>query len=539
MSFVTIDFALFVAATLIVYYAVSEKYRWIVLLVASYTFYWQSGPGNLLYILLTTVSSYLCAKKIESAAQAADERISSAKDQLTKEEKKSIRTKSRQKQRFFLTFALIFNFGILIFVKYANPTLTFITNYVTAYINYFRVSFFSSTEMIPFQNFIFPLGISFYTLQTMGYLIDLYHGQYKRERNFFRFALYVSFFPQIVQGPISRFGQLAPELFSSKRFDAYRIKSGFCRVMWGLFKKLIIADRLAVYVSAAIAERATYKGMYTVLAIFFYSMQLYGDFSGGIDVALGVSEMFGIKLAENFDRPFFSKSISEFWQRWHITLGTWFRDYIFYPISLDKRVIKLSKYCRNHNKINLGKKLPIYISMFFVWIATGMWHGSQMRFVVWGLLNFVFIVLGTEAEPLSRKITAKFGLNESGWGMKSYRVIKTFWLMTFLRIFDLSKDVPAAFDIFRSVFSGWGDFNIERVYDSLGLAKEDLIVAICAIIIMFVVELIQRKGSVRKRILELPTPLCWLTVSLLIAAVAVFGIYGPGYDADSFIYGAL
>ena len=168
-----------------------------------------------------------------------------------------------------------------------------------------------------------------------------------------------------------------------------------------------------------------------------------------------------------------------------------------------------------------------------------MWHGSQMRFVVWGLFNFVFIVLGTEAEPLSRKITEKFGLNESGWGMKSYRVIKTFWLMTFLRIFDLSKDVPAAFDIFRSVFSGWGDFNIERVYDSLGLAKEDLIVAICAIIIMFAVELIQRKGSVRKRILELPTPLCWLTVSLLIAAVAVFGIYGPGYDADSFIYGAL
>ena len=543
MSFISITFALFVACVLAVYYIFPKKIRWVVLLVASYVFYTWTGFDNLAYILITTVSAYICAMLIEKRSAEQKKYLSENKESLTKEEKKAYKAGVKKKQKLILAAGLLINFGILVYLKYAD--------WAIAYINLFRLNRFGRTDFIPFKNYLIPLGISFYTFQTMGYLIDIYYGKYEREHNFFKFALFTSFFPQIVQGPISRFGELAPELYKEVTFDFDRIKSGFYRIMWGLFKKLVIADRLAAYVSDTIAQRETYKGFYILLAVFFYSMQIYGDFSGGIDVALGVAEMFGIRLAENFNRPFFSKSISEYWSRWHITLGTWFKDYIFYPLSLNKGIIKLGKKCREAgsslgDKKNalagpvtwLGKRIPIYIPMFMVWFTTGMWHGSQNRYVVWGLFNCFFIILGTELEPVSQRIVEKYKLNEAGFMMRAYRVIKTFWLMSFLRIFDISKDVPSAFNAFRLIFTDWSSFRLETVYENLSLPKEDFIVAVIAILVMFAFDLVQRKGSVRERIFRLPVPVQWGVLSLLIVAVSVFGYYGPGYDAGSFIYGA-
>ncbi len=543
MSFISITFALFVVCALAVYYIIPKKIRWVVLLIASYVFYTWTGFDNLAFILITTVSAYVCAMLIEKRSAEQKKYLSENKETLTKEEKKAYKAGVKKKQKLILASGLLLNFGILVYLKYAD--------WAIAYINLFRLSRFGRTDFIPFKNYIIPLGISFYTFQTMGYLIDIYYGKYEREHNFFKFALFTSFFPQIVQGPISRFGDLAPELFKEVTFDFDRIKSGFYRIMWGLFKKLVIADRLAAYVSDTIAQRETYKGFYILLAVFFYSMQIYGDFSGGIDVALGVAEMFGIKLAENFNRPFFSKSISEYWSRWHITLGTWFKDYIFYPLSLNKGIIKLGKKCREAGSLladkksplgglmtGLGKRVPIYIPMFMVWFTTGMWHGSQNRYVVWGLFNCFFIILGTELEPVSLRIVEKLKLNEAGFMMRAYRVIKTFWLMSFLRIFDISKDVPSAFNAFKLIFTDWRSFNINIVYENLSLPKEDFIVAVIAILVMFIFDLIQRKGSVRERIFKLPVPIQWVLLSLLIVAVSVFGYYGPGYDAGSFIYGA-
>lgn len=530
MSFVTVDFALFVTAVLLIYYLFPKKYRWVVLLVASYVFYGLTGIANLTYILITTISAYLCAVFIERKATEQKEYLKEHKESLTKEEKKSYKAGIKKQQKRILILGLILNFGILVYLKYADWSI--------AYINLFRLSFLGRTDFIPFKNLVLPLGISFYTFQTMGYLIDIYYGKYEREHNIFRFALYVSFFPQIVQGPISRFGELAPELFKEVSFDFDRIRSGFYRIMWGLFKKLVIADRLALFVSDTMAMRETYKGLYILLAVFMYSMQIYGDFSGGIDVALGVAEMFGVKLHENFLRPFFSKSISEYWTRWHITLGTWFKDYIFYPLSLNKGVLKAGKFFREHGAEKLGKRIPIYVPMFMVWFTTGMWHGSQNRYVVWGLFNCLFIILGTELEPLSLKIVERLKLKESSFGLRSYRVVKTFWLMSFLRIFDISKDVPSAFNAFRLIFTDWSSFRITNVYENLSLPKEDFIVAVIAITVMFVFDLIQRKGSVREKIFILPVPVQWAVLSALIVAVSVFGYYGPGYDAGSFIYGA-
>ena len=524
------DFALFVTLALVLYYIVPAKFRWIVLLIASYAFYAQSGAADLVYIVITTVTSFICAALIEKKSDEQKAYLQDNKETLSKEDKKAYKANVKKSQKLILILGLVINFGILIYLKYANISI--------AYINLYRLTWFGSTDFIPFIRVLLPLGISFYTFQTMGYLIDIYYGKYKRERNLFRFALYVSFFPQIVQGPISRFGQLAPQLFEAKKFDICRIRSGFCRIMWGLFKKLIIADRLSAYVHSVMEQKDVFPGLYVLLAVFFYSMQIYGDFSGGIDVAIGVAEMFGIELTENFERPFFSKSISEYWQRWHITLGTWFKDYIFYPLSLNKGIIKLGRKTREKGLETLGKRIPIYIPMFFVWALTGMWHGSESRYVVWGLFNFVFIVLGTELEPVSKRIVGALKLSESSVAMRAYRAFKTFWLMSFLRLFDINRDVGEAFRAFRSIFTGWSSFDITKVYENLSLPKEDFIVAVSAIAVMFVFDLIQRKGSVRARVFALPIFARWAIISLLVAAVAVFGYYGPGYDAASFIYGA-
>ncbi|MCR5672472.1 MAG: MBOAT family protein [Lachnospiraceae bacterium] len=530
MSFISIDFALFVTLVLVIYYMFPSKWRWTVLLAASYAFYAYYSPWDLFYIVFTTISTFLCAAIIEKAAKDQELFLSQNSKDLTKEEKKAFKANVKKKQKRILVLCLVMNFGILAYLKYANLGI--------AYFNYYRLTLTGNTGLVPFIRVLLPLGISFYTFQTMGYLIDIYYGKYEREKNLFRFALYVSYFPQIVQGPISRFGQLAPELFAPKSFEFSRIKSGFYRIMWGLFKKLIIADRLAGYVSSVMSQKESYPGLYILLAVFFYSMQIYGDFSGGIDVAIGVSEMFGIRLTENFERPFFSKSISEYWQRWHITLGTWFKDYIFYPLSLNKSIIKLGKKVREAGLLGLGKRIPIYVPMFFVWALTGMWHGSQSRFVVWGLCNFVFIVLGTELEPLSQKITGKLDLSEKSFVMRAYRSVKTFWLMSFLRLFDINADAKEAFLAFKYMFRDVRSFDITKVYENLSLPKEDLTVAVCAVTVLFIFELIQRKGSVRKKIFALPVPVQWVILCAMITAVSVFGYYGPGYDASSFIYGA-
>lgn len=528
MSLVTMKFAVFLVCVLFLYYIVPKKWQWIVLLGASYYFYLCTGVKNLGFILLTTISTYLFAGLIEKQTIRQKEYLALHKEEMTKDEKKAYKATVKKMQRWLLFVCLAINFGLLIFLKYAN--------WAIAYTNLFRITYLGKTDLIGFLPVFLPLGISFYMFQSMGYLIDIYYGKYNAEKNPFQLALYVSFFPQLIQGPISRFGELSKELYAEHAFEFTRIKSGFYRIMWGLFKKLVIADRLAGYVTSSIEQKETYKGVYLIFTLLFYSFQLYGDFSGGIDVTIGVSEMFGIRLTENFERPFFSKNIAEYWRRWHITLGTWFKDYIFYPLSISKRVLNMGKWVKTHVNDTLGKKLPIYLPMIAVWITTGMWHGSENRYVVWGLMNCLFIMLGTEFEPISKKITEKYHLDDSKLYMKLYRVGKTFILMSFLRVFDLSKNAKDAFVTMKYVFMDLKSFQFTTMFSEFKLTQEDFIVAIIAIVCLTVFGLIQRYGSVREKIFRLPTPVQWVILSALITVVAVFGVYGRGYDAKQFIY---
>lgn len=528
MSFISINFALFVAVWLLVYYIVRPKYRYLILLAASILFYALTGLSNLLFILFTTVSTYFCAIGIEEYGVKSKEYIQNNKDILTKEAKKEYKNGIKKKQKRILAINLILNFGILFFMKYANISI--------AYFNMYRLNLTGNTNFVPFLDIILPLGISFYIFQSMGYVLDVYYGKIKATRDFLKFALFVSFFPQIVQGPISRFNDLYPNLTNEIRFDFNNIKSGFYLVMWGLFKKLIIADRISPFVTRTMDFAEYYKGPYILIGVFFYSFQIYSDFSGGIDIAIGVAKMFGIDVTANFERPFFSKSISEYWRRWHITLGTWFKDYIFYPLSINKSILKLARWFKAHKMEKLGKRIPIYLPMIAVWALTGMWHGSESRYVVWGLFNCLFIILGTELEPVSLKIMEKFSLREDMFIVKSYRIIKTFWLMSFLRLFDITKDVNTAFMTFKSIFKEWGAFEFVHFQDWYFLETEDLIITIVAIVILFTVSMIQRKGSIRERLFTKPVWLQWIVLSVLILAVFLFGSYGIGYEASSFVY---
>lgn len=527
MSYTSLAFALFVFLCFAVYYAVPKRFRYIVLLLFSYAFYIITCNKYIIYMLVTTVSTYFAGIYIDKAYSEQKEYLKLNKEKLTKEDKKAYKQKMKSKARLFMVTALLINFGILGFLKYAD--------FCIANINLVKLHLFHSSSFIGFFDLVLPLGISFYTFQSMGYLIDLYYAKYSAEKNFLKIALYVSFFPQIVQGPISRFNELSQTLYEGADYDSRNLIYGSYQILWGLFKKLVIADRVAVYVSNCVSRSSELSGTYLLLAIFFYSMQIYGDFSGGIDITIGVARIFGIQLAANFERPFFSKSVAEYWRRWHITLGTWFKDYIFYPITVSKSVINLGKWCREHINEQVGKRVPIYFSMFGVWFLTGLWHGAQWRYIVWGLLNFVILTISTEAEGLYGKINRALRIEGTRF-QKVWQVFRTFWIMSFLRVFDLAEGgvSQAVHMIIRSVTS----FTLPsfEMIEQLGLDRQEFWAAIVGIVILFAFDLIQRRGSVRDMLMRSHIAIRWVLTALLVLAIVIYGSYGIGYDARSFIY---
>lgn len=525
MSYASLAFAGFVALALVLYYIVPARFRYIILLIFSYVFYVMACNKYVIYIIVTTVSTYFIARLMERSDVSLKAALS--KEGIEKEEKKALKKQNKSYKKTLLTFALIFNFGILAVLKYGD--------FVIANINLVKLNVFHSTSFLGFINPVLPLGISFYTFQSMGYLIDLYYGKYECEKNFLKTALYVSYFPQIIQGPISRFNDLSKTLFSGASFDSLNMKYGLYRIFWGLFKKLVVADRVAVYVTNTIDRYQELRGVYLLIAVFFYSMQIYGDFSGGIDITIGVSQLFGVKVTENFDRPFFSKSVSEYWNRWHMTLGTWFRDYIFYPITVSKSMIDLGKKCRKLLGEALGKRVPIYIAMFTVWFTTGLWHGAQWRYIIWGLLNFVIILISTECEGLFGRING-FLKWEGTFIQRLFRVVRTFLIMSFLRVFDLSSvGISQALFVIRKSLT---DISLPAMdmMTELGLDEKELKAAVIGIVIMFVFDLVQRKGPVTDRVMKAPLPVRWSLTAALVIAVVIFGSYGPGYDSRAFIY---
>ena len=528
MLFTDYSFIGFLAVVFVLYYTLPKKCQWPFLLVASYVFYFIASPSYLIFIAATTVSTYLVSLKLDKLETIQKEWIREHKGQISREEKKEYKAGIKAKKWKWLLVCLFFNLGILAVLKYTNFTIANINGLLQA---------FHSDRQLSFLNLVLPMGISFYTFQTMGYIIDVYRGTSTAEKNPFKLALFVSFFPQLVQGPISRFNDLAKSLFEVHYFDPKVVSYGLYRILWGYFKKVVVADRILTAVNAIIQNPDTYQGGFVFVGMMFYAFELYADFTGGIDITIGIAQTMGITVTENFRRPYFSKNIKEYWNRWHITMGTWFTDYIFYPISVCKPMLKFSKFSRNTFGEKIGKRVPVYLSSFVVWFTTGIWHGASWNFIVWGLMNFVVIMISEEFEPLYRKFHARFDVKGKAW-YGVFEIVRTILLMSAIRMFDCYRDVPLTFKMYGNMFT---HFDIRALnaeaFLGLGLSGADyLLLFICLLVILSVSILQERRGSVRDMIFASGAAWKYVVFGVLMLIVIVFGAYGIGYDQSQFIY---
>lgn len=524
MLFTSYEFIFFLLAVLILYYIVPKKIQWVLLLVASYFFYFCADPRYLIFISVTTLTVYGCTMWMDKLTVQYSEYIKS-NPELTKDEKKKIKARNKSNKKKVMLLGLLFNLGILAVTKY--------TNFVIANIN----SFMSEASKLSPVDLIIPMGISFYTFQTVGYLIDVYRGKQEVQKNPFKLALFVSFFPQLVQGPISRYNDLSQTLYEEHKLESSNIYMGLTRILWGYFKKVVLADRIIYGVTTLIKNPESYTGSFVFVAMMFYAFELYCDFTGGIDITIGIAQMMGIKVKENFELPYFSKSIKEYWNRWHITMGTWFTDYIFYPITVSGPFIKLAKKARKNLGEQIGKRVPIYLSSLVVWFATGIWHGAAWNFIVWGLMNYVVIMISQELEPLYAKFHNRFHVaGKAPWEV--FRIIRTILLMSCIRMFDCYRDVPMTFKMVGSMFTS-ANFKIfaDGSLLKIGLSSADYIVLIIGFVIVLAVSIYEyNKSNIRVAIFNKSHILNLAIMAMLFVIIIVFGAYGHGYDSAQFIY---
>ena len=520
MQFTSLTFILFLSILILAYYLLPRKCQWVVLLVASYIFYIFAGVKYLIFILFTTITTYLVTIFMDRNNKKKDAYLAEHKKEMSKDEKKAFKHKVKVKNRVWFIITIAANFGILFFCKacLVDPLNTAL-----------------STGTLSFLTLGLPMGMSFYMFQSMGYVIDVYREKAEALYNPFKTALFTAFFPQLIQGPISKFDQLKDSLFSEHRFDRTQVAFGLERMLWGFFKKMVIADRIAVAVGSL--NSSEYRGVAFFVMVIFYSIQLYADFSGGIDIAIGAAQTLGITLPENFIRPFFSTNIADYWRRWHISLNEWMRSYIFYPITVSGPLLKFS--LKAKQKVGkLGMRLPIYIGSVLCWLGTGVWHGFNLNFIIWGMINCVIIVASEELAPLYEKFHNKTHL-KGRTGYTVFEVIRTFLMMSLIRITDLFGNHMGEY--FSRIASLCYTFNFHILTDgtlmNLGLEIKDYLIVLAGVILMYVVSGVQaKKGSVREQMLKMPRIGRYAIIIALLVAVVLLGSYGMGYDQANFIY---
>lgn len=403
----------------------NPRFRWVLLLVASYYFYMSWKPEYAILILLSTVIDYFCGIQMS-------------------------RQKDKRKRRPFLIISLLSNLGMLIGFKYFN--------FISESIEFFAKQYDSSIEL-PLLNFLLPVGISFYTFQTLSYSIDVYRGEQQAERHFGHFALFVSFFPQLVAGPIERFGSLSPQLKSSYTLSYDNLRNGLRLILYGLFTKMVIADNLGIIVDLVYGDPDIYGSSGALIASLFYSFQIYGDFFGYSLVAIGSANLLGVTLMDNFRTPYLSTGIAEFWQRWHISLSTWFRDYLYFPLGGNR--VKLFRWIFN---------------ILAVFLISGLWHGANYTFIIWGGIFAFFYLL----EGFWKKL---FGKKEKvAIAIKGISIAITFLVVTLAWVFFRSPDLETATKMIQMMFSG---ATSELSLPSLGYHSTLLAIFVLADIVQF------------------------------------------------------
>jgi len=402
MLFNSYEFIFFFPLVVALYFLLKPRFRWILLLAASYYFYMCWDYKYIVLIMFSTVVDYISGIAIH-------------------------RTQKKGVKKIFLLASLTVNLGLLFFFKYFN----FFGDTVNFFFDKFNIF-----HDLPTYDFLLPVGISFYTFQTLSYTIDIYRGKQEPERHFGRFALFVSFFPQLVAGPIERSVNLLPQFRMDFKFEYARVRDGILLMVVGFLKKAVIADRLAEYVNMVYNHPGEFGGLQNAIATFFFSFQIYCDFSGYSDIAIGSALIMGYKLMRNFNRPYYSRNISEFWRRWHISLSTWFRDYVYIGLG-GNRVVKWRW----------------WYNLFITFLVSGLWHGAEWTFVIWGALHGFFLVFAIWTVKLRTNINTRIGLTQRPKLFNAVQILITSVLVYFSWIFFRANNTMDAFTIIGDMFS--------------------------------------------------------------------------------------
>ena len=535
MAYTSLGFLGFLVLVAVVYYLVPKKFQWAVLLVASYAFYLFSGIEQIAFIMATTLITYLAGRIMQNVRDDYKSQLAKLPKDTPKETKQELKKKTNNKIRNIQFASVILDLLILVVVKYLNFAVENINSIFTV---------FHYDAKLPLVNIIVPLGISFYTFMSMGYLIDVGRGRYEAEKHLGKFALFVSFFPSIVQGPISRFDDVGKQLGAEHKFDYNNFKFGAQLMLWGFFKKMVIADRAFPAVSAIFSadKYLEYNGSIYFFGMLMYALQIYCDFSGGIDIARGAAQMLGINLPLNFERPYFSMSVAEYWRRWHITLGAWMREYVFFPIMLSKPVTKISKFFRQKGKKQVAKLVPSVITPFVVFFLIGVWHVAEWKYIAFGLYNATIVASSVALAPTFKKIIAKFNINTDTFSWKLFCIVRTFLVLGVSKILVKAPSLTAALHMVKSIFTQVDldfIFGFDGKIFELGIDEKNMFVLFVATLVLLFVSVLQENGmKIRETIAKQNIVFRWGIYLIALIVVLVFGIYGPMYNAADFIYQA-
>lgn len=487
MLFNSLEFMLFFPIVTLCYFIIPHKLRYLWLLFASYYFYMCWNAQYALLMASSTFFTWLGGLVISKA-----------------------RTTKLKKAAVGINFVI--NLAILFFFKY----FWFTVDNINAVLHYLNIS-----PVKPGFNIILPVGISFYTFQALGYTVDVYRGEIEHEKNPLRYALFVSFFPQLVAGPIERSKNLLIQLKEKHTFNYDRVANGLVLMLWGYFLKLVIADRAAIVVDTVYNNIPSYFGIHFIIATFLFSIQIYCDFASYTTIARGCARVMGFELMDNFNVPYLSKSISEFWSRWHISLSTWFRDYLYIPLGGNRKGV-----------------LRKYINLMIVFITSGLWHGASWNFVIWGLLHGIFRVVGEAGKNTRKLLCSLADINRETRWYHAFQIIVTFILVMFAWIFFRADTLSNALFIVRKIFLDTRLWLItDNVFENIGLDTPNILLLFASITVLGFFDMLKISNiSISSKLSDMHIVLRYSLILALLFAVLIFGIYGPGYNGSQFIY---
>lgn len=520
MIFTTLKYLIFFCLVVGIYYIVPKKIQWLVLLFASVYFYMSASVKYTIFVLAASLITFIGGLIIGKLDKNQELYLKENKEKLSKDDKKLYKSKIQKRKKIVVVLSIIATLSMLIVMKYTG----FALETISSIFNKFGINFNTPT-----WNFILPLGISFYTFMSIGYVIDIYRGEYEPEKNFLKYFLFVSYFPHILQGPMDKYSDLSKDLFEGKKFNYENAVQGTYRIVIGVIKKMLVADKLAQIVGTVTVNLDQYYGANIFITIFFYAIQLYADFSGYMDIAIGCSKILGVKIAENFDAPYFSKSIAEYWRRWHISLGAWFRDYVYYPILRSEFSQKIRKYFKDKNIKYLSNNLPTVFALAVLWILIGFWHGASSAFVLYGMYHGFIIILSTLLSPIYDKFHEKFSKLVKTKLYGAFQITRTFCLVLVgYFLFCLGELEPAIHMIsngFKNNFDGL------KILSNITLENEISIIS--GTIILFVLDILTiKKIDIYQKFRKVPFILRWF----IYVFVIFFTIMLAGGQAQEFLY---